>query len=365
MIVFGTRPEAIKMAPIIKELEKVSIFKNIIVLTGQHKEMVDPILKEFNIVPNYNLEIMSSNQTLFDITNRILERIDPVLKSERPDIVIVHGDTTTSFVTALAAFYNHVPIAHVEAGLRSGDNYAPFPEEFNRKGISIIANIHFAPTIKAEKNLLLEGISKEKILVTGNSVVDALKYTVKKNYTHPLLEWASSSKIVLLTTHRRENIGAPMINIFKGVSRFIEDHKEYKLIFPIHKNPIIRKLASEYLKDNERIRVVEPLDTIEFHNILSKSHLVLTDSGGIQEEAPSFGIPVLILRGKTERTEGVEEGVSKLVDLDENKIYLELKRYDSQSVITSLTSKFKNPYGDGKASKKIIDYLLNYLSGDN
>lgn len=363
MTIFGTRPEAIKMAPVIKELEKNRSIESILVLTGQHKEMVAPILEEFGLNAQFDLEIMSANQSLFDITKKVLEKLDPIIKFQKPDLILVHGDTSSSFAAALSAFYNHIPVGHVEAGLRSGSIYSPFPEEFNRKGISIIADIHFAPTEKARENLLNEGIPDKKIIVTGNSIVDAIKFTVRKDFKHPLITWSKNSKLIILTTHRRENLGQPMINIFKALNRFMERETNCKLIFPIHKNPKIRELASDYIDISDRVKIVEPLHTIEFHNLMSRASLILTDSGGIQEEAPSFGVPVFVLRETTERSEGLEEGISKLIGLNEENIYEELNKFFAVQSNQLENINFINPYGDGTASKRIVKSIIERLEG--
>lgn len=362
MSVFGTRPEAIKMAPILKEIDNRNFFQSVIVLTGQHKEMVDYILDEFELEANFNLEIMSDNQTLTNITTRVLEKLSPVIKSENPDLILVHGDTSTSFAAALAAFYHSVPVGHVEAGLRSGSIQSPFPEEFNRKGISLIANLHFAPTINAKNNLLLEGIVEEKIFITGNSIVDAIKFTVKKDFQHPLIDWSQDKRLIILTTHRRENIGQPMVNIFKAINRFLKTENEYKIIFPIHKNPVIRGLATKHLNLTENLKIVEPLNTVEFHNLIAKASLILTDSGGIQEEAPSFGVPVLVLRDTTERSEGLDEGWSKIIGTNEDVIYTELKKLAAKEK-NEINLSLNNPYGDGKTSIRIFNYLYDYFRG--
>lgn len=361
MTIFGTRPEAIKMAPVIKELEKNRSIESILVLTGQHKEMVAPILEEFGLNAQFDLEIMSANQSLFDITKKVLEKLDPIIKFQKPDLILVHGDTSSSFAAALSAFYNHIPVGHVEAGLRSGSIYSPFPEEFNRKGISIIADIHFAPTEKARENLLNEGIPDKKIIVTGNSIVDAIKFTVRKDFKHPLITWSKNSKLIILTTHRRENLGQPMINIFKALNRFMERETNCKLIFPIHKNPKIRELANDYIDISDRVKIVEPLHTIEFHNLMSRASLILTDSGGIQEEAPSLGKPVLVMRDTTERPEGIKAGTLKLVGTNEDTIYDNFKLLLENENEYAVMSKSSNPYGDGNACVKIANILEQTL----
>lgn len=357
MVVFGTRPEAIKMCPLIKELKSRSAFKTIVCVTGQHKEMLDQVLNVFRIETDYNLSIMTTNQTLFDITSNILEKIKDVLEREKPDIVLVHGDTTTTFVTALACFYMQIPIGHVEAGLRTYDIYSPYPEEFNRQAVSIISRYNFAPTELAKRNLLNEGKPENTIYVTGNTAIDALKTTVKTDYYHPELSWAEGSKIIMITAHRRENLGNPMRNMFRAIKHVMDEHSDVKAIYPIHMNPIVRNIAEEILGKDERIHIIEPLDVLEFHNFLSRCYMILTDSGGIQEEAPSLGKPVLVMRNTTERPEGIQAGTLKLVGTDEEVIYRAFSTLlDDRNEYLKMSSA-NNPYGDGFASKRIADIL--------
>lgn len=357
MLVFGTRPEAIKMCPLVKELKMRKSIETIVCVTGQHRQMLDQVLETFGIVPDYDLAIMKSNQTLFDVTISILESIKKVLEKENPDVVLVHGDTSTTFVTALACYYMQIPVGHVEAGLRTYNIYSPFPEEFNRQGVGILAKYHFAPTEQSAQNLLKEGKNKKDIYITGNTAIDALKTTVRDDYFHEELEWAKDSKLIMLTAHRRENLGEPLHNMFRAIRRIVEEHKDVKIIYPIHMNPIVRKAAEEELGNHNRIHIIEPLDVLDFHNFLSRSYLILTDSGGIQEEAPSLGKPVLVMRDTTERPEGIKAGTLKLVGTDEDMIYKCFKllltnrnEYDAMSMAS-------NPYGDGFASKRIADIL--------
>lgn len=357
-LVFGTRPEAIKMCPLINELKKSpNLFDTKVLVTGQHREMLDQVLNTFNVVPDYDLSIMKEKQTLFNITADVLNGIEGILTKEKPDVVLVHGDTSTSFAAALAAFYLCIPVGHVEAGLRTYDIYSPYPEEFNRQAVDIISKYMFAPTELSKKNLIDEGKNQDAIYVTGNTVIDALKTTVKNDYHHLELDWAKDSKMVLLTAHRRENFGEPMYNMFNAIKRVVEEHTELKVIYPIHKNPIVRKIAYEVLGNNERIHIIEPLDVLDFHNFLSNSYIVLTDSGGIQEEAPAFGIPVLVMRDTTERPEGVEAGTLKLVGTNEDTIYKEFTNLVVNNDEYNKMSHSSNPYGDGHASEKIVEIL--------
>lgn len=321
MIVFGTRPEAIKMCPLVKELKTRKKLETIVCVTGQHREMLDQVLQAFDIVPEFDLSIMKSNQTLFDVTQNILSKMKDTLEQVKPDIVLVHGDTSTTFVTSLAAFYLQIPVGHVEAGLRTYDIYSPFPEEFNRQATGIIAKYHFAPTDMSKENLLKEGKDKECIYVTGNTAIDALKITVKEDYRHETIDWVGDNKLIMLTAHRRENLGKPLENMFKAIKKIVDEHKDIKVIYPIHMNPLVRQVANDILGDHERIKIIEPLDVIDFHNFLNKSYIILTDSGGIQEEAPSLGKPVLVMRDTTERPEGIAAGTLRLVGTDENTIY--------------------------------------------
>jgi len=362
MVIFGTRPEAIKMCPVILELKRNNkFFETIVCVTGQHKEMLDSVLDAFDIKPDFNLHIMKDNQTLFDITIGILSDIKEVLEKVKPDLVLVHGDTSTTFVTSLACFYLQIPVGHVEAGLRTFDISSPFPEEFNRQAVSLISKFNFAPTERAKQNLLKEGKDKKTIFVTGNTAIDALKTTIKSDYKHQLLDWSMDSKLVLLTAHRRENIGEPMQHMFKAIRRIVDEHKEIKVIYPIHLNPEIKKTASKFLLDHERIKIIEPMDVLDFHNFLNASYLVLTDSGGIQEEAPSLGKPVLVMRSTTERPEGVEAGTLKLVGTDEKTIYSEFNLLLTDETEYDKISKIANPYGNGFASKKIVEILIKEL----
>ena len=359
--VFGTRPEAIKMCPLVNELKKRSGFQTVVCVTGQHRQMLDMVLDTFGVVPDYDLSIMKEKQTLFDVTIYILERIKAVLKAEKPDVVLVHGDTSTTFVTALACFYLQIPVGHVEAGLRTYNLYSPYPEEFNRQAVSIIAKYNFAPTELSKNNLLREGKKASSIYVTGNTAIDALQTTVRSDYSHPDLERASDSRLILITAHRRENLGQPMRRIFRAIRRVMDEHPDVKAIYPIHLNPIVRQ-ATDELGNYERIRMIEPLDVLDFHNFIARSYLVLTDSGGIQEEAPSLGKPVLVLRDTTERPEGIEAGTLRLVGTSEEAIYREFNiLLDDQRAYDAM-AQASNPYGDGHASERIADILQNQLS---
>ena len=358
MLVFGIRPEAIKMCPLVNELKKHKEDINTIVcVTGQHRQMLDQVLDAFEIKPDYDLSIMKDKQTLFDVTINILERIKAVLEEVKPDVVLVHGDTSTTFVTALACFYLQIPVGHVEAGLRTYDIYSPFPEEFNRQVVGIVAKYNFAPTEMSKENLLREGKKAESIFVTGNTAIDALKTTVRDDYTHPELEWASDSKLIMLTAHRRENLGEPMHHMFRAIRRIIDEHKDVKVIYPIHMNPVVRKAADEELGDSDRIHIIEPLDVLDFHNFLAKSYMILTDSGGIQEEAPSLGKPVLVMRDTTERPEGIAAGTLKLVGTNEETIYSNFKLLLESKEEYNKMAQASNPYGDGTACKKITEIL--------
>ena len=359
MLVFGTRPEAIKMCPLVQELRSRPGMQVLCCVTGQHRQMLDQVLEAFHVVPDYDLSIMKEGQTLFDITSRVLQNLRVVLEQEQPDLVLVHGDTTTTFAAALACFYLHIPVGHVEAGLRTYDLDAPWPEEFNRQAVGIVARYHFAPTEQAKQNLLREGKKPESIYVTGNTAIDALKTTVRADFQDPVLDWAKGSRLILLTAHRRENLGEPMRAIFRAVRRIADDIPDVKVLYPIHMNPAIRALAQELLGGDERIRLIPPLEVMEFHNILARSYLVLTDSGGIQEEAPSLGKPVLVLRETTERPEGVKAGTLKLIGTDEEAIYREAKRLLEDEAEYQRMSRASNPYGDGTACKKIADILEN------
>lgn len=357
MLVFGTRPEAIKMCPLVNELKRRSGIMTKVCVTGQHRQMLDQVLEVFKVVPEYDLSIMQERQTLFQVTSDILDRIHMVLGEERPDLVLVHGDTSTAFAAALACFYMQIPVGHVEAGLRTYDIYSPYPEEFNRQTISIIARHHFAPTEEAKESLLKEGKNAEHIYVTGNTAIDALKTTVKPNYWHPELDWADGSRLVLITSHRRENIGEPMGNMFRAIRRVIREYPDVKAIYPVHMNPAVREIAEAVLGDDDRIHIIDPLDVFDFHNFISRSHLVLTDSGGIQEEAPSLGKPVLVMRDHTERTEGIKAGALKLVGTEEETIYRNFKYLLEDDNEYSRMSSAVNPYGDGMASRRIADII--------
>lgn len=357
MLVFGTRPEAIKMCPLVNELKKHSETQIIVCVTGQHRQMLDMVLNAFGVEPDYDLSIMKENQTLFDVTTTILERIRDVLEREMPDVVLVHGDTSTTFATALACFYLQISVGHVEAGLRTYNIYSPYPEEFNRQAVSIISKFNFAPTELAKQNLLREGKKPESIFVTGNTAIDALRTTVRSEYTHPELEWAHGSRLILITAHRRENLGEPMRHMFKAIRRVMDEHEDVKAIYPIHMNPLVREIADEFLGGDDRIHIIEPLDVLDFHNFMSRSYLILTDSGGIQEEAPSLGKPVLVMRDTTERLEGIAAGTLKLVGTSEGVIYEEFSRLLSDKDEYDAMSKACNPYGDGYACERIAQVL--------
>ena len=357
MLVFGTRPEAIKMCPLVNELKTRDEVQTIVCVTGQHRQMLDQVLAAFHVVPDYDLSIMKEKQTLFDITTNILNRIREVLEKENPDVVLVHGDTSTTFVTALACFYLQIPVGHVEAGLRTYNIYSPYPEEFNRQAVGIVSRYNFAPTELSKQNLLNEGKRAESIHVTGNTAIDALKTTVRADYTHPELEWAKGSRLILITAHRRENLGEPMENMFRAIRRVMDEHPDVKAIYPIHMNPLVRQTADEILGGEERIRIIEPLEVLDFHNFLARSYMILTDSGGIQEEAPSLGKPVLVMRDTTERPEGIAAGTLKLVGTDEEVIYRSFKQLLEDETEYAAMSNASNPYGDGFACKRIADIL--------
>jgi len=357
MLVFGTRPEAIKMCPLVNELKTRKGIETVVCVTGQHRQMLDQVLEAFLVAPDYDLSIMKDRQTLFDVTTNILNRIKEVLEEVRPDVVLVHGDTSTTFATALACFYLQIPVGHVEAGLRTYNIYSPYPEEFNRQAVSIISSYHFAPTNLSKENLLKEGKNPDTIYVTGNTAIDALKTTVRKEYTHPELDWAGDSRLIMITAHRRENLGEPMKNMFRAIRRVCDEHPDIKAIYPIHMNPAVRETANAILGDDERIRIIEPLDVLDFHNFLSRSYLILTDSGGIQEEAPSLGKPVLVMRDTTERPEGIAAGTLKLVGTDEEVIYKNFKLLLEDEKAYEAMSTASNPYGDGFACKRIADIL--------
>ncbi len=363
MVIFGTRPEAIKMAPVIKELEKRENLMPIVCVTAQHRQMLDQELEVFQIKPDYDLDIMEQGQTLTDITIKSLHGIENVLKETQPDMILVQGDTTTTFASALAAFYHQIPVGHIEAGLRTYNKYAPYPEEINRKMVSDLADLHFAPTVHAKENLLKENRNEKTIFVTGNTVIDAIKTTVKKDYHNEVLDSIDPKKrIILLTTHRRENLGEPMKNIFRAVNRIINEYEDVCVIYPMHKNSIVRKMAEEILEKSDRIKEIEPLDVLDFHNFMNRSYLILTDSGGIQEEAPAMGKPVLVLRNVTERPEGIQAGTLKLVGTKEEEIYKKTKELLDDTIEYEKMSIATNPYGDGKASIRIADEIENFFN---
>lgn len=357
MLVFGTRPEAIKMCPLVNELKSREGLRTVVCVTGQHRQMLDQVLTAFDVTPDHDLSIMKDRQTLFDVTTNILERIKAVLEEEKPDVVLVHGDTSTTFVTALACFYLQIPVGHVEAGLRTYNIYSPYPEEFNRQAVGIISKYHFSPTELSKQNLLNEGKAADGIYVTGNTAIDALKTTVRKEYSHPELDWAADSRLIMITAHRRENLGEPMKHMFRAIRRVLEEHPDVKAIYPIHMNPVVRETADAILGDNDRVHIIEPLEVLDFHNFLDRSYMILTDSGGIQEEAPSLGKPVLVMRDTTERPEGIAAGTLKLVGTDEEVIYENFTRLlDDPDAYTAMSTA-SNPYGDGLASKRIADIL--------
>jgi len=364
MLVFGTRPEAIKMCPLIKELKKHNEIETIVCVTGQHRQMLDQVLEAFQIVPDYDLAIMKKKQTLFDVTNNILNKIKSILEEVKPDIVLVHGDTSTTFATALACFYLHIPVGHVEAGLRTYDINSPYPEEFNRQAVGIIAKYNFAPTEMSKQNLINEGKKENSIFVTGNTAIDALKTTVKNDYTHPELEWSKDSKLILLTAHRRENLGEPMHNMFRAIKRIVKEYQDIKVIYPIHMNPVVRQVAKEELGNCDRIHIIEPLEVLDFHNFLARSYMILTDSGGIQEEAPSLGKPVLVMRDTTERPEGIEAGTLKLVGTNEENIYKAFKLLLEDNLEYKKMANASNPYGDGTACQQIVQIIISDLKNN-
>lgn len=359
MLVFGTRPEAIKMCPLVAELKKEPSIQTVVCLTGQHKEMLIQIMEAFHIRADYDLNIMKPQQTLCNIAKEILGSFEEVLAREGPDLILVHGDTSTSFIASLAGFYAGIPVGHVEAGLRTYNLKSPYPEEFNRQAVDLVAELYFAPTNIARDNLLKEGKKANKIFVTGNTVIDALKTTITKDYVNEHIEWAKGSKLILFTAHRRENLGQPMRNMFQALKRIVQNFPNVKVIYPIHKNPAVREIAKEILTGIERIRMIEPLDVIDFHNFMARSYLILTDSGGIQEEAPFLGKPVLVMRDTTERPEGVETGTLKLVGTQEETIYQETERLLSDEQEYQRMSKAANPYGDGHASERIVQIILH------
>lgn len=361
MLVFGTRPEAIKMCPLVNELKKHKEIQTLVCVTGQHRQMLDQVLEAFSVTPDYDLSIMKDKQTLFDVTTNILNRIKEVLDKERPDVVLVHGDTSTTFVTALACFYLQIPVGHVEAGLRTYNIYSPYPEEFNRQAVSIISKFNFAPTEMSKDNLIKEGKNPSSIYITGNTAIDALKTTVREDYHNEHLDWASDSRLIMLTAHRRENLGEPMHNMFRAIKRIVNEHKDVKVIYPIHMNPVVRQAADEELGNDDRIRIIEPLDVLDFHNFLARCYMILTDSGGIQEEAPSLGKPVLVMRDTTERPEGIKAGTLKLVGTNEETIYKEFKLLLENKEEYEKMSKASNPYGDGYACERIAKILIERI----
>ncbi len=359
MLVFGTRPEAIKMCPLVNRLKESAVLETVVCVTGQHRQMLDGVLDAFSVVPDYDLSIMKERQTLFDVTTNILERIRAVLEKEHPDVVLVHGDTSTTFVTALACFYLQIPVGHVEAGLRTYNIYSPYPEEFNRQAVSILAKYNFAPTEGAKENLVREGKDERTIYVTGNTAIDALQTTVRADYTHPELDWAKDSRLIIITAHRRENLGEPMHHMFRAIRRIIDENPDVKAIYPIHLNPAVREAAAKYLGGCDRIRLIEPLDVLDFHNFLAQSYMILTDSGGIQEEAPSLGKPVLVMRDTTERPEGIAAGTLRLVGTNEETIYENFRELLCDRAAYEEMAHASNPYGDGKACMRIREILEN------
>ena len=361
MLIFGTRPEAIKMCPLALELERRPAFETVVCVTGQHRQMLDQILSCFHVQPRYDLSIMREKQTLFDVTINILDRLRAILETERPDVVLVHGDTSTAFATALACFYMQIPVGHVEAGLRTYDLYAPFPEEFNRQAVDLLARFYFAPTGLSRQNLLREGKPDSRIFVTGNTVIDALDTTVRTDYTHPETEWAHGSRLILLTAHRRENIGPPMRSMFTAIRRIVDDTPDVKVIYPMHMNPAVRDMARECFAGQDRIHMIEPMDVLDFHNLMARAYLILTDSGGIQEEAPALGKPVLVMRDTTERPEGVEAGTLKLVGTEEASVYAAVHQLLTDEAAYLSMARSVNPYGDGNASRRIADILACQL----
>ncbi|TYS69840.1 UDP-N-acetylglucosamine 2-epimerase (non-hydrolyzing) [Sutcliffiella horikoshii] len=363
MTVFGTRPEAIKMAPLVLELQKNSEhIESIVTVTGQHREMLDQVLEIFNVTPDYDLNIMKARQTLIDVTSNVLHGLDEVLKEVKPDIVLVHGDTTTTFVAGLAAFYNQIAVGHVEAGLRTWNKYSPFPEEMNRQLTGVLADLHFAPTSQASASLLNENKKSDDVYITGNTAIDALKTTVTENYHHEVLDRIGEDRMILLTAHRRENLGEPMRNMFRAIKRLVEEHNDVQVVYPVHLNPVVRELADEVLGNDSRIHLIEPLGVLDFHNFASRAHIILTDSGGVQEEAPSLGTPVLVLRDTTERPEGIEAGTLKLAGTAEESIYSLAKELLTDKAVFDRMSKASNPYGDGKASKRIVQAILYHFN---
>ncbi|WP_251518250.1 MULTISPECIES: non-hydrolyzing UDP-N-acetylglucosamine 2-epimerase [Staphylococcus] len=362
MTIFGTRPEAIKMAPLVLALQQDSELQPVVVVTAQHREMLDAVLSHFNISPDYDLDIMKAKQSLTDITSRILTRIDEVIKEEQPDMILVHGDTTTTFAGSLAAFYNQTPIGHVEAGLRTGNKYAPFPEEMNRQLVGVMADLHFAPTYIAYRNLIAEQKNDNSVVVTGNTAIDAMKSTVNLNYDSEIIKKNNDKRIILLTAHRRENIGEPMSRVFLAIRDIVDEFEDVVVVYPVHKNPKVRALAEEYLSQHPQIELIEPLDVVDFHNFAQHAYFILTDSGGVQEEAPSLGKPVLVLRDTTERPEGVEAGTLKLIGTQKNDVYQSIKQLLVDKEMYQEMSTAKNPYGDGYASQRICEHIKYFFN---
>ncbi|ANC22167.1 non-hydrolyzing UDP-N-acetylglucosamine 2-epimerase [Bacillus cereus group sp. MYBK163-2] len=363
MTIFGTRPEAIKMAPLVLELQKhPEKIESIVTVTAQHRQMLDQVLSIFGITPDFDLNIMKDRQTLIDVTTRGLEGLDKVMKEAKPDIVLVHGDTTTTFIASLAAFYNQIPVGHVEAGLRTWDKYSPYPEEMNRQLTGVMADLHFSPTAKSATNLQKENKDESRIFITGNTAIDALQTTVKETYSHPVLEKLGNDRLVLMTAHRRENLGEPMRNMFRAIKRLVEKHEDVQVVYPVHMNPVVREIANEILGEHNRIHLIEPLDVIDFHNVAARSYLMLTDSGGVQEEAPSLGVPVLVLRDTTERPEGIEAGTLKLAGTDEETIFGLADELLSDKEAHDKMAKASNPYGDGRASERIVEAILQHFN---
>ncbi|MEH7512333.1 UDP-N-acetylglucosamine 2-epimerase (non-hydrolyzing) [Gottfriedia acidiceleris] len=366
MTIFGTRPEAIKMAPLVLELAKhPDQIESIVTVTAQHRQMLDQVLEIFEITPDYDLNIMKDRQTLIDVTTRGLEGLNKIMQEVKPDIVLVHGDTTTTFIASLAAFYNQIAIGHVEAGLRTWDKYSPYPEEMNRQLTGVMADLHFSPTTKSAQNLLAENKKEETIFITGNTAIDALKTTVKEEYAHPVLDEIGNDRLVLMTAHRRENLGEPMRNMFKAIKRLVEKHHDIQVVYPVHMNPVVREIANEVLGNDNRIHLIEPLDVIDFHNFAARSHLILTDSGGVQEEAPSLGVPVLVLRDTTERPEGIDAGTLKLAGTDEEVIFSLADELLSDEEAHAKMSRASNPYGDGEASRRIVEVIIQHFKNKN
>lgn len=366
MTIFGTRPEAIKMAPLVLELKKQQEqFEAIVTVTAQHRQMLDQVLEIFNIVPDYDLNIMKERQTLIDVTTRGIAGLDKVMKEASPDIVLVHGDTTTTFAASLAAYYNQIPVGHVEAGLRTWNKYSPYPEEMNRQLTGVIADLHFSPTAKSAENLIMENKQQENIFITGNTAIDALQTTVKKEYDHEVLRKVGNDRLILLTAHRRENLGEPMRNMFRAIKRIVDEHEDIQVVYPVHMNPAVRETANEILGKNPKIHLIEPLDVIDFHNFAAQAYLILTDSGGVQEEAPSLGVPVLVLRDTTERPEGIEAGTLKLAGTDEETIYSLAAELLTNQAEYERMAKSSNPYGDGQASRRILAAIRYYFKQTN